>query len=133
MKGGVGKSTLTFNLAWHSAWFEGLKVLAIDLDPQANLSQYFLGAPEYLELINKAGTKTIVDVFEQFSAPSALSGAPTLIEPNDVIVELDKWPDDGGLLDLAPSRLELAWTLKNPFEKAQLLPRFISKIEIITI
>nr|VFK10177.1 MAG: chromosome partitioning protein [Candidatus Kentron sp. LPFa] len=129
MKGGVGKSTLTFNLAWYSASFVGLKVLAIDLDPQANLSQYFLGAPKYLALINKVATKTIVDVFEQFSAPSALSGAPTLIEPNDVIVKLDEWPDDGGLLHLAPSRLELAWTLKNPTDKAELLPQFISKVE----
>ena len=41
MKGGVGKTTLTFNLAWYSAWKAALKVLVIDLDPQANLSQYF--------------------------------------------------------------------------------------------
>ena len=65
MKGGVGKSTLTFNFAWYSAWFGNLKVLAIDLDPQANLSQYFLGAERYLELISTTGTKTIVEVFEQ--------------------------------------------------------------------
>ncbi|MEN6472572.1 MAG: ParA family protein, partial [Syntrophaceae bacterium] len=52
MKGGVGKSTLTFNLAWRSAWKENLRVLAIDLDPQANLSQYFLGAKKYLDLLN---------------------------------------------------------------------------------
>nr|VFJ88468.1 MAG: chromosome partitioning protein [Candidatus Kentron sp. LFY]VFJ91497.1 MAG: chromosome partitioning protein [Candidatus Kentron sp. LFY] len=128
MKGGVGKSTLTFNLAWYSAWFGKLRVLAIDLDPQANLSQYFLGARYYLKLISKLGTKTIVDIFEQFSAPSAISGAPTLIEPNDIIAKLEKW-SDGSLLDLVPSRLELAWTLKNPTEKAQLLPQFISKVE----
>lgn len=56
------------------------------------------------------------------------TGAPTLIEPNDVIVELHEW-DDGSLLHLVPSRLELAWTLKNPTEKAQLLPQFISRLE----
>jgi len=27
MKGGVGKSTLTFNLAWYSAWKANLRVL----------------------------------------------------------------------------------------------------------
>ena len=48
MKGGVGKTTLTFNLAWHCAWKKNLRVLAVDLDPQANLSQYFLGAIKYL-------------------------------------------------------------------------------------
>jgi chromosome partitioning protein len=37
MKGGVGKTTLTFNLAWYCAWRTNLKVLAVDLDPQANL------------------------------------------------------------------------------------------------
>lgn len=44
MKGGVGKTTLAFNLAWYSAWKGKLRVLAVDLDPQANLSQYFMGA-----------------------------------------------------------------------------------------
>ncbi|RON57426.1 ParA family protein [Pseudomonas frederiksbergensis] len=127
MKGGVGKSTLTFNLAWRSAWREKLRVLAVDLDPQANLSQYFLGAQKYLELLNN-GSKTIVDVFEQFSAPSAIRGAPTLVEPHEVIHDLHQW-DDGSVLHLVPSRLELSWTLKNPTEKAQLLPQFLSKVQ----
>jgi len=127
MKGGVGKSTLTFNLAWRSAWQEKLRVLAVDLDPQANLSQYFLGAQKYLDLI-KPGSKTVVDIFEQFSAPSSISAAPTLVKPSEVIHRLHKW-DDGSLLDLVPSRLELAWTLKNPTEKAQLLPQFLSKVQ----
>jgi chromosome partitioning protein len=127
MKGGVGKSTLTFNLAWRSAWKENLRVLAVDLDPQANLSQYFLGAKKYLDLLSGGG-KTVVDIFEQFSAPSTKNGAPTLVNPKDVIYKLHEW-DDGSLLHLAPSRLELAWTLKNPTEKAQLLPQFISKVQ----
>jgi len=77
-------------------------VLCIDLDPQANLSQYFLGAEDYLKLLNKPTTKTIVDVFEQFSAPSAVAGSPTLANPKDVIVTLHEW-DDGSLLHLVPS------------------------------
>ena len=128
MKGGVGKSTLAFNLAWYSAWHGNLKVLCIDLDPQANLSQYFLGAQDYLALLNKPETKTIVEVFEQFSAPSAIAGAPTLVDSKDVIVNLHEW-DDGSLLHLVPSRLELSWTLKNPTEKAQFLPQFIANVE----
>lgn len=128
MKGGVGKSTLAFNLAWYSAWYGKQRVLCIDLDPQANLSQYFLGDKGYLNLLKNPKTKTIVDVFEQFSAPSTLSGTPTLVDPWNVIFELKKW-GDGSLLHLVVSRLELAWTLKNPTEKAQLLPQFISHIE----
>ena len=40
-KGGVGKTSLVFHLAWMYADL-GLKVLAADLDPQANLTAAFL-------------------------------------------------------------------------------------------
>lgn len=40
-KGGVGKTSLVFHLAWMYADI-GLKVLAADLDPQANLTAAFL-------------------------------------------------------------------------------------------
>jgi chromosome partitioning protein len=42
-KGGVGKSTITCNLAAISA-FQGTRTLVVDLDPQGNSSQYLLGA-----------------------------------------------------------------------------------------
>ena len=40
-KGGVGKTTLVYHIAWMMA-DQGKKVLAVDLDPQANLSSMFL-------------------------------------------------------------------------------------------
>jgi chromosome partitioning protein len=128
MKGGVGKTTLTFNLAWYCAWKENLRVLAIDLDPQSNLSQYFMGAKDYVKFLKGLNNKTTVEIFEQFSAPTTYTGSPVLVSPSEVIYKLYEW-DDGSLLDLIPSRLELAWTLKNPTEKAHLLPKFLSKIE----
>ncbi|PTQ88363.1 chromosome partitioning protein [Agitococcus lubricus] len=53
-KGGVGKSSITVNLAAVSA-SKGLKTLVLDLDPQCNASQYLLGevaeyAPDKAEL-----------------------------------------------------------------------------------
>src|SRR5574337_307399 len=41
-KGGVGKSTITCNLAAISA-YQGRRTLVVDLDPQGNTTQYLLG------------------------------------------------------------------------------------------
>lgn len=45
-KGGVGKSSITVNLAAISA-ARGLRTLVLDLDPQCNASQYLLGMQPY--------------------------------------------------------------------------------------
>jgi chromosome partitioning protein len=126
MKGGVGKTTLCFNFAWYAAFEKNLRVLAIDLDPQANLSQYFMGAEKYLNFIGK-NKPTIVEIFEQFSPATRTNPAPKPLDPKKLVHSLHEWDDDS-LLHLIPSRLELAWTLKNPTEKAHLLPGLISKI-----
>lgn len=48
-KGGVGKTSLTYHLAWSFADM-GLKTIAIDLDPQSNLSAFFV-SEERLEAL----------------------------------------------------------------------------------
>lgn len=45
-KGGVGKSSITVNLAAISA-VQGYRTLVIDLDPQSNSSQYILGSSHH--------------------------------------------------------------------------------------
>lgn len=47
-KGGVGKTSLVYHLAWMFAE-RGIKTLAVDLDPQANLSASFLTEEELEE------------------------------------------------------------------------------------
>lgn len=127
MKGGVGKTTLSFNFAWYAAWRKNLRVLAVDIDPQANLTQYFMGPQGYLDYIE--GKKpTVVEIFEQFSPPTTARPGPKPLKASEMVQTIQEW-DDGSKLHLIPSRLELAWTLKNPTEKAHLLPKFLAKVE----
>ncbi|HTV76217.1 MAG TPA: ParA family protein, partial [Candidatus Baltobacteraceae bacterium] len=62
MKGGVGKTSLAMQAAIYAAW-EKKRVLAVDLDPQANLSQALLGPAEYVKLL-KASKPTVVQLLE---------------------------------------------------------------------
>jgi len=128
MKGGVGKSTLAVNLAWHFGTSRGgnKKVLLVDLDPQFNTSQYLLGQTEYKEILDN-NIPTIWNIFEQFTALPGLLPSP--LNPTEVIYNA-KTSHSGGCIDLVPSRLELAFSLRNPGgQKEQLLTKFLSKIE----
>jgi len=68
-KGGVGKSSITCNLAAISA-SQGARTLVVDLDPQGNSSQYLLGK-------KAEGLKdTVADLFEQTLAFNIFNKKP---------------------------------------------------------
>lgn len=126
MKGGVGKSTLTANLGWYCAYKKNMKVLLVDLDPQFNLSQYTLG-PQRYEEHQKSDKKSVIHIFEQFTPALVTESSNGDLRPDAVVVTVAKW-HDGSRLDIIPSRLELAWTLKNPTNKEPLLRDFLAPL-----
>jgi chromosome partitioning protein len=118
-KGGVGKSTITCNLAAISA-VEGKKTLVIDLDVQGNSTQYLLGAKI------SDSDKTIALFFKDclslslFGSNSNLSGLETVIHetPFPNLFVMPSHPE----LDPLQSRLEARFKifkLKEALDKLQ--------------
>ncbi len=75
-KGGVGKTSLVYHLAWMFADL-GKKVLAVDLDPQANLTAAFL-SEDQLELFGTDGATTIYDCFQPMLRGTGPIASPVL-------------------------------------------------------
>src|ERR1700678_1001695 len=65
-KGGVGKTTLVYHLAWKFADL-GLPVVAVDLDPQSNLPAAFLSDEEIEKLWDDDGgqPKTVLGAVQK--------------------------------------------------------------------
>jgi chromosome partitioning protein len=128
MKGGVGKSTLSTNLAWHFTAMSNWKkrVLLVDLDPQFNASQYVLGVRRFQMDVLIANRPTVWDIFEQATRAPGLKSSGRRLE--DAILRAVKFTA-GQYLDIIPSQLELSSTLKNPSQKEHLLSNFLDSVE----
>lgn len=69
-KGGVGKTTTVYHVAWMLSEL-GIKTIAIDLDPQSNLTSMFLSSERLEEVYENNLSVTILD-----SINPVLSGDP---------------------------------------------------------
>lgn len=91
-KGGVGKTTMAFNLA-HAFHHQGKKVLCIDMDPQANFSSLF-------DLTVDENRKNVHHLL--INSVKELKALHTSTFINDVIVKSEEG------IDLIPSGQELS-------------------------
>lgn len=112
MKGGVGKTTLSFNLSMYLSKHEKKKVLLIDLDPQANAT--ILGIEESKLLEHKRNKKTIVDLFVKHMrtyGPFDKNGANE-IDIKEYTYEAYVSPDAASYLHIIPSDIYLSSVLR---------------------
>ena len=84
-KGGVGKTSLVYHLAWMFKEL-GHRVIAADLDPQANLSGMFLDEDALESIWNDDDKKTIDgDIAPLFKGVGDISGDPHIEEISEQI------------------------------------------------
>ena len=86
-KGGVGKTSLVYHLAWMLS-DSGYRVLACDLDPQANLTAAFLNEDQLEKLWdedNEASSKTILQCVRPLTKVGDIKD-PTLVEITSTLI-----------------------------------------------
>ena len=85
MKGGVGKTTLAMQLA-HTAASNNMRTLAVDLDPQSNLSQALMGPRAYVQHLAEK-KPSVVQIFDEYVPSDARNGSPRLLDIADIVVK----------------------------------------------
>ena len=123
MKGGVGKTTIAALLGRYASIDLDLKVLAIDLDPQANLSQALMRDGYRQFLSNKA--PSIVEIFKGYQPPTSNTSSSGPLNLNNVVVQ--GTPFGGHNLHLIPSRFDFSDNLVDSIKPdTQVLSRLIA-------
>ena len=104
LKGGVGKSTICALLARHAFSNLDLDVLAVDLDPQSNLSQALMGYSYNSFLSQKQ--PSIVEIFNGYRPPTPGRSSPTPLVPLDAVQTIAQTRSRS--FQLIPSRFDFS-------------------------
>ena len=93
MKGGVGKTTLTINIANYLANKENKKILIIDLDPQFNATQALLLKQENItyddDIVNEFSKATSKKLKSMISRPELIQPIPLSDEYKYLMQDMD--------------------------------------------
>lgn len=102
-KGGVGKTTFTYQLGAGLVRFHNARVLLVDVDHQSSLSIVTLTAPIWQKLVNE--NRTVNEIFKPFIGNGAVMPGASIIEKGAV-----KNPYANAYyrsLDIVPASLQL--------------------------
>lgn len=117
MKGGVGKTTLTQEIARDLS--DRMRVLVVDLDPQFNVSQYLLGSEEYTKQVLGVGKKkTTWDIFEAFTRTPGQKDIPVVDASNTII-------------HVSPAYYEYAYEFQNESDFHERVMKLRNRLDLV--